>query len=351
MKKMNSSVAPSPGPSGGKNHTIVIVRVFAMFMIIGCHLSTWLGSNTLAMILNVGVYVFLLISGMLYAKKQITNGLAFMIKRWAKLCIPMYYLVAFLLIYYFLNSDMEAVKAIPTYLLNLQGIGFLICGLKPYQIKGLGHLWFLSAIMSCYFLLLAVKKIETDKFWNSDIHILLSFALLFLADVLLACLVRVQLHYFISFFTGYSIGKRGMELTQRKYLVNTSAMACAMAFRLFGRKYADGTILYNDLIVPFTHLVLAVWIYQSIEFISQKAPAVTKSFAQCPIMSWLEKLSMYLYMTHYLFLTGPIHVNNPVFPKLMQILLFAFGTLGSAILLQIFSENAIQQLCRLPLRS
>lgn len=41
-----------------KNSAISIVRVLSVFMIIGCHLATWFGSNVLTMILNVGVYVF-----------------------------------------------------------------------------------------------------------------------------------------------------------------------------------------------------------------------------------------------------------------------------------------------------
>lgn len=48
-----------------------IAKVIAMFMIVGCHLSEWFGVNIVAMILNVGVEIFLFVSGYLYADKNI----------------------------------------------------------------------------------------------------------------------------------------------------------------------------------------------------------------------------------------------------------------------------------------
>ena len=48
-----------------------IAKVIAMFMIVGCHLSEWFGVNIVAMILNVGVEIFLFVSGYLYSDKNI----------------------------------------------------------------------------------------------------------------------------------------------------------------------------------------------------------------------------------------------------------------------------------------
>ena len=53
------------------NNEISIIKVVAMFMILGCHLSEWLGINVLAMVLNVGVEIFLFVSGYLYANRSI----------------------------------------------------------------------------------------------------------------------------------------------------------------------------------------------------------------------------------------------------------------------------------------
>ena len=57
-----------------------IAKVIAMFMIVGCHLSEWFGVNIVAMILNVGVEIFLFVSGYLYADKNI-GGVKSFIKK------------------------------------------------------------------------------------------------------------------------------------------------------------------------------------------------------------------------------------------------------------------------------
>ena len=62
-----------------RNYTVGITRVVSMFMIIGCHVFSWLGINSLAMILNVGVYTFLIISFILRrydkaSEKAIVDG-------------------------------------------------------------------------------------------------------------------------------------------------------------------------------------------------------------------------------------------------------------------------------------
>ena len=325
-----------------KNSAISIVRVLSVFMIIGCHLATWFGSNVLTMILNVGVYVFLLISGILYAGKKIDHGIAFLKKRWLKLCTPMYFLVLFLLIVNLIQANSGALKSIPTYLFNLQGTGFLVLGVDLYQMNGLGHLWFLTAIMICYLLLVLVKRMEHSC--QLEKHIALTFAVFWIADILFAYTVKLQLHYFIAYFIGYTIGKNEWKISLKYYSIATLLMISAMIIRLLVRKYADGTILYDNLVVPFTHIILAVWIYQTIQFLCQKAPKMARAIAMSRGVRWIEKLSLYLYMTHYMFLVGPLYVSNIPLPRAGQLMVFFIGTLISALILQFISEKVVQKL-------
>lgn len=174
MNNTEFNSTSSSGFGGKQNHVVTIARVAAMWMIIGCHISSWLAIPFLAQILNVGVYVFLLISGILYSKKTIPDGIRFFKQRWLKICFPMYYLVAFLIIFDIFYAKTEAFMSIPTYLLNLQGTEFIISWLHFSQIGGLGHLWFLTVIMLCYFLLIPVKKIE-----KNFVIVLYSFLLYF----------------------------------------------------------------------------------------------------------------------------------------------------------------------------
>ena len=296
------------------------------------------------MILNVGVYVFLLISGMLYAKKTIVDGVGFIKKRWIRLCIPMYYLAAFLLIFNILNGRPQVLWSIPTYLLDLQGMEFIVSGWKPYQMNGLGQLWFLTAIMICYFLLIPVKKLEKRGTGDRKVHAPFIFAMLFLADIFLAYTLRVQLNYFITFFLGYALGDCAQRLGRKQYGLMTAAMICAMAVRLLCRSWVDGTVLYNDLVVPFTHMVLALWIFGTIQFAARCAPGVIKMCAESRGMVWLDKNSLYLYMTHYMFLVGPLYISSLPIPVPMQLLVFLAGAFVSEIILRWISEETIRRI-------
>lgn len=324
-----------------RNDTVGIARVVSMFMIIGCHLFSWLGINSLAMILNVGVYTFLIISGILYSTKRITQPWSFIQKRWSKLCIPMYILVLFLQIYNVINSEYGTVRSIPTYLANLQGLGFIINGLDLPQMNGLGHLWFLTAIMLCYLLLIIMKKIE-DHISFKATSVGVSMVVFCILDVVFAYTINIQLHYFIAFFIGYILGKIEARIPLRNYVCLSGAMLCAMVIRLSMRSLCDGTITYNSIVVPFTHIVLAVWIYTTIQYICQTIPAFTKSIAQSNVMNWLDGLSLYAYMTHYMFLVGPFYIDALPCSKTIQLLSFAAGTLISAYFLKLISQNTIR---------
>lgn len=327
-----------------RNPVITVTRVLAMWMIIGCHVSSWLAIPALAMVFNVGVYIFLAISGMLYAEKPINDGVKFIKKRWIKLCIPMYYLYAFLMLFNILNDRPQVIQTIPEYLLDLQGIEFIITGLKSYQINGMEHLWFLTAIMACYFLLIPVKKVEKREDGKENVRIVLLFVVLFLADILFVYTFRVQLSYFITFFLGYVLAGRISKLGKQQYILLSVAMILAVLTRLICKSWVDGTVLYNDLVVPFTHIVLAFWIFGTVQFAARCAPGALKACAENQVITLLDKFSLYLYMTHYMFLVGPLYVSHLSVSLPMQLLVFLLGAFVSGMLLKTISEATIRRI-------
>lgn len=327
---------------GVRDNTITIVRVAAMLMIIGCHLCNYLRINILAMVLNVGVYVFLLISGILYSNRRIDDPCTFLKRRWIKLCVPMYYLILFLLITSRSNPITDTFKALPIYFLNLQGIDFLFPIRGIPHIKGAEHLWFLTIIMLCYIALIFVKWYETEESWSKKLSASI-MALLIGLDVILAY-KEISLQYFLTFFIGYRIGKCEKTYSKKQYATATLGMLIAMAVRLLGRHYMDGTIAYNFIIVSFTHIVLALWIYRTVRVLSQIVPGFTQKLAGNRIVSWLEKYSLFLYMTHYMFIIGPFYVSSLGFPKGIEIAVFGVFTVVSAIVLELISHLTIRLL-------
>lgn len=71
-----------------ESNAIVMVRAFAMLSIIICHLFQCYGFYQFSSIFNIGVQVFLVLSGYLYGRKTITDWEAWALKRARKLYIP-----------------------------------------------------------------------------------------------------------------------------------------------------------------------------------------------------------------------------------------------------------------------
>ena len=73
-----------------KNYSISILRVVGMFSIVFCHFFSWLGFSFLSQFLNFGVYLFLFISGFLYANKNIAEPRKWFLTRLKKILVPYY---------------------------------------------------------------------------------------------------------------------------------------------------------------------------------------------------------------------------------------------------------------------
>ena len=123
-----------------KNYSISGIRLLSLLMIITCHIFQYLKIE-LAWWFNVGVQVFLCISGFLYGQKKITDTVTFYKHRFKKILIPYYvvFIIAGTLQFFFARSDLD-LKCF---------LGGLFC---KTTINGGGHLWFVGTILLCYVL-------------------------------------------------------------------------------------------------------------------------------------------------------------------------------------------------------
>lgn len=127
-------------PEAKRDAAVSLIRLLAISAIVACHLLQYAGSE-LAWWLNVGVQVFLCISGWLYGGKKIENALGFYKKQFGKILLE-YELVAVtaLFFYWMFAWELVGVK---------MSIGVLLgCATLP----GGGHLWFVATILFCYLL-------------------------------------------------------------------------------------------------------------------------------------------------------------------------------------------------------
>lgn len=105
-----------------ESNAISVLRVLAMSSVVACHILQGL-DNPWAWILNVGVQVFLVMSGYLYGHKQIGDWKQWFVKRFQKLYIPYVLFVIVSVLAYWLFSDAKiGIGNVCAHLCNVQGI-------------------------------------------------------------------------------------------------------------------------------------------------------------------------------------------------------------------------------------
>ena len=202
-----------------RDYSISLLRIVAMFMIVGCHIASFLNNNIIAMILNVGVEIFLIISGYLYSNKVIINNKKFIVKRSKKIIKPLIVTTLMYIVFAILTKKIVNIKAIPFLLCNFQGFNFLISAIKVPQIEGLSHTWFLTVIVLCYLLLILVKELEHRYEYKYSLRGTVLLILTLVGLDLLFIPLGIQLGYFLTFFVGYILGKVELKITNKMYLL------------------------------------------------------------------------------------------------------------------------------------
>lgn len=312
-----------------KDKSISILRVLGMFMILLCHISSWIGISALAQFFNVGVQLFLLISGYLYGNKIIKDNKTWIIKQFKKLFIPFFIFNIFILFsYLFLGYQVNALDFIMN-LIGIQGYQFIFPHLYHYlNLPGTGHLWFIFMIFICYLLTIVIKEFE-NKYGNLEIKYLF---LLFLLSIVLSCF-EISINYIFIYFVGYVLSKIEINFNNKLMILSFIVMIMSVFIRLIGKYYFDGTILYNYMVVGYTHDILAICIFIIIKYLVLKINKIN-NIVDNTLFIFLEKYSFYIYIVHYMFLVGPYNISLLSLNVILEILIFIICTLLSAIILK-----------------
>lgn len=135
---MYDNVLTNRGGYDKYRYSLSVLRFIALMMIIICHIMQY-EKFVLAWWFNVGVQIFLCISGFLYGQKNIGNIPTFYHKRFTRILVPYYtvFLTAAILELVFYRSSFNFLKF---------GAG-LFC---RTTIAGGEHLWFVPLILFCY---------------------------------------------------------------------------------------------------------------------------------------------------------------------------------------------------------
>ncbi len=141
--------------SNTRNNGIIYLRALATAFIVACHLVNMSDITIVRFsghFLDVGVQLFLIISGFLYGQREINSPyLTWIWKRMKKLLVPMYILVLSVIVGNLIIGQNIELKQVLSYAFNIQG-------LTEYYIKGASHLWYLSIAMICYMLTPLIQR-------------------------------------------------------------------------------------------------------------------------------------------------------------------------------------------------
>lgn len=137
-----------------KRNSITFFRVFAMILILLCHIVQEYDNlyiQMTAQIFNLGVPIFIIISGYLYGNKEINDKYTlWLIKRAKRILIPLYVFMFYLLIVNLIQHNNIQVKNWLVYMFNIQGLQIYVHGAE--------HLWYLTIIMVCYLITPILNK-------------------------------------------------------------------------------------------------------------------------------------------------------------------------------------------------
>ena len=327
----------------GKDYTISVCRVLGMMMIIICHLGTALDYSAVVQLFQVGVQVFLLISGYLYGVKEISNGKIWFKNRFIKVCVPYYiFFVYALIINLLLKKPIKRVGLLLN-ITNLQGYRYVFTGFPFVEfVEGTTHTWFITVILLCYCLVLLLKKIDVKKFNSSRIgNVEVLLAVMFLLSILLG-FFGIRIDYFVIYILGYVLAKKKINLG---FFTGVVSCIVGMAARILMKNYCDlhgDSHLYLYVIIPLSYNFLAYGIYEVILSCRRLIDKICKIGFIKKILLYAEAVSYYVYLTHYQFTDGPFCILDRGNSKAIGIVMILMLTLFTSEILRQISDFVIK---------
>ena len=323
-----------------RNGAVSLARITAMLMILVCHTAE---HSVLSQLGTTGISVFLLISGYLYGTRDIPRPLSFLKKRYMTVTFPAVVFVSGMAIYYWFHARNDSI--LPAWLLfvfNLQGLNKLYSRIPQINMgPGVMHLWFLTALMLCYLLMLPIKKAEkSHPLSRTGCQILLAVS----SILVLLCgfgEYKLRLNLIQIFFFGYWYAQQKIEMTEKKFALWTGVTLFSAVPMWLLLRYLPDSGWYVGVGYLWRNL-LGIWIFFAFLFLQLRVPAMVDRLGSLRIVRHIDKLSYYVFIVHFLFSDGPFRVFDLPVPKLLQYLVFAALTLLCAEILMALCSPVIR---------
>lgn len=310
-----------------ESRAIYYIRPLSMLAIVVCHICQSY-NNRWAFLFNIGVQVFLVLSGYLYGKKNIVDWKKWCIGRIKRVYLPMFLLLVIAFpIYMFFARDSFNIFGYSINYLNFQGIPFVIGGVD--LIPGLRHLWFITAIMFAYLITPILQRLKD----YSDVA--LPFLLLTVAFGYLFIPMRYM--FLLSWSFLYAIGYMIANVRLRRiYEIGILVFFIVLAFYV---KW-DHILNYFSPVGRLFHDVAGVFfVVWGIRLFS------TKLFTKIPsFVVFFDKYSFDIFLVHYILFVGPFSMAYLTANMFLNIFLFIIVTAFLTFLFVLMQNRIIAYL-------
>lgn len=312
--------------------SISFVRMLAMMFIVICHVMQYYDVE-LAWWFNVGVQIFLCISGYLYGRKRILDILVFYRKNFVKILID-YEIVVF--------AAVAATVLFTDTVITVEEIAGAV--LTVSTIAGGAHLWFIPTILMCYLLTPLYERI----FSRAE----QSHKLLVPAAVLLFVMNELVFRQMFSYFNAawincYLIGFALRRFQQYRFWYTGSAwlltLTGAVCISIQASVRYLQLITLTDAWRPFYypmcdygHVFLGVALFCSGRVLLR--PFCNINLIQ-RILRLSDRYSYQIYLTHHFFILGPLSLMALTANSYVNVVLILLLTVLTAVLLQKISAK------------
>lgn len=292
-----------------------------MLIIISCHIMQYYDLE-LAWWFNVGVQIFLCISGFLYGQKSIDNVTDFYNKRLKKILIP-YYLVfiPFGIIEFIFARDAFSIKNF--------ALGIVLCS----WLKGAEHLWFIPTILMCYLITPLLQGYRNKCVEGKRTILVFTVLSLIITSVLIQGFTTFNPAWICCYMIGYALGmnEKGNYINENVLTIIAGIIAAAgNAVQIYCDYIANIDFTGFGIIKNYNHVMLGVFIFLLLKAIFEKVDL--SKFRK--LLKLSDTYSFEVYLVHQLLILGPFSLLGLTGYSLFNILIMLLGVCVLAFVLK-----------------
>ena len=311
---------------------ITYFRVFGVICILLCHLVQECSIayvQMLAQFFNVGVDIFIIISGFCFGLQgKIVEWKKWYKKRIKRIYIPYEIFLIVLAFVYLIVGRTLNFKNWLSCILGVQGANV--------GVLGADHTWFITALLLCYLITPVLSEFDFEKKSVTYITIgilwIVPFVLSFMPMRVFHTIGVLICYYSIAYIWGRKY-QNGYRIHYRYLWHYILGIIILFMIRVSGKIFMDGSRMYDCNIVSYTQVLIAFCILAIFSILLSRVK-VTDG------IKWLGSISYEIYLYHYMFIVGP----SSFFKVINSWLLASILSVAFAVVMAYIMNRAVRKI-------